>query len=566
MECFVLMLIFRRLRHLTILIALGLSPAIASADGQLIIHNARIFTGDSRQPEAQALVVTDDKIAFVGSSAGALSRRSSATRIIDAAGRRVIPGLVDAHAHSGPDIRGRQVRPPAGSKASPEQLLEEIARLAPQGNDWLLATVGDQVTSDARDWRASLDQAAPNRPVMLHAWWGHGTYLNSQALTALGIQEHQKDPFDGWFGRRDDGTLNGMLREGPELVLLRQLIDDGDAVSASAAFEADARRYLAWGVTTVHQLSHNLSADSALAALSREPSGLRWRLYAWGTRELLQPSARLADPAIAQALPARVRVAGVKWALDGTPMERDAHVRAAYADRPNWFGRSNFSDADLKALLERGLEREEQLAFHVVGDREIERLLTTMETLGSAHLWKRHRVRIEHGDGLMPDLFARARRLGVVLVQNPLHLAPMTTASSGDVMTERYGELAKQFQNLRATISAGIPLALGSDASGSASNPFLNMMLAVTYERHPKQALSREQALIAYTQGGAFAEHAEKAQGKLIRGYAADLAILSQDPLTAPIEDLPKTRSVLTVVRGKVVFDELEKNALSLQH
>src|SRR5690606_3201785 len=155
-------------------------------------------------------------------------------------------------------------------------------------------------------------------------------------------------------------------------------------------------------------------------------------------------------------------------------MERDAHVRAAYADRPNWFGRSNFSDADLKALLKRGLEQEEQLAFHVVGDREIERLLATMETLGSAHLWKRHRVRIEHGDGLTPDLFSRARHLGVVLVQNPLHLAPMTTASSGDVMTERYGERAKQFQNLRATINAGMPLALGSDASGSASNPFLN--------------------------------------------------------------------------------------------
>jgi hypothetical protein len=159
---------------------------------------------------------------------------------------------------------------------------------------------------------------------------------------------------------------------------------------------------------------------------------------------------------------------------------------------------------------------------------------------------------------MTPDLLAQAKRLGVVLVENPLHLAPARDETGGEMMVTRLGEQrAREFQLLRSVIAAGVPIALGSDAGGDAASPFLNIMLAVRYDRNPAEALTREQALTAYTAGAAFAEGQERHKGTIAVGMAADVAMLSQDILTVPIEALPATRSVLTLVDGEVVHEEV---------
>jgi predicted amidohydrolase YtcJ len=105
---------------------------------------------------------------------------------------------------------------------------------------------------------------------------------------------------------------------------------------------------------------------------------------------------------------------------------------------------------------------------------------------------------------------------------------------------------------MRSLLTAGVPLALGSDG---ADNPFLNVMLATTYEDKPGEALTREQAIIAYTLTSAYSEFAEKDKGSLEPGKLADLAVLSQNIFEIPAEDLPKTESVMTIVGGKIVYD-----------
>ena len=119
----------------------------------------------------------------------------------------------------------------------------------------------------------------------------------------------------------------------------------------------------------------------------------------------------------------------------------------------------------------------------------------------------------------------------------------------------RWGARADQFIPLRSILAAGIPLALASDSKNvdGTANPFLNMMLAVSYPRRPREAITREQALTAYTAGGAYAEREEAHKGRIMPGLAADLAVLSQDILTAPLEALPATTSLLTVVDGAIV-------------
>jgi hypothetical protein len=164
--------------------------------------------------------------------------------------------------------------------------------------------------------------------------------------------------------------------------------------------------------------------------------------------------------------------------------------------------------------------------------------------------WSEKRVRMEHGEGLMSDLIPRARQLGVVVVQNPSHM------TNREILYQRFGqETMKQYQPFRSLLSAGIPLALGSDGP---LNPFLNIMFAITDPARPSEAISREQAVEAYTNGSAFAEFAEKEKGTLTSGKLADLAVLSQDIFSVPVEDLPKTQSIMTIVGGKVVYEGSE--------
>lgn len=147
----------------------------------------------------------------------------------------------------------------------------------------------------------------------------------------------------------------------------------------------------------------------------------------------------------------------------------------------------------------------------------------------------------------MPDLIARVKRMRLIVVENPTHLALR------ELFVKRFGvERADQMQPMRSLLEAGIPLALGSDGP---NNPYLNIMLANVYPGKPREAITREQAVIAYTLTAAYSEFAEKNKGSLEAGKLADLAVLSQDIFSVPPLELPRTESVLTMVGGKIVYD-----------
>src|SRR5262249_47982884 len=151
----------------------------------------------------------------------------------------------------------------------------------------------------------------------------------------------------------------------------------------------------------------------------------KWTVYSWGTWPATAgiPEAWALVDAAAKQAPPKVRIEGPKWMLDGTPIEQNALMRAAYDGRPGWHGRSNFTDEQLREILQLALARPTQLALHVVGDAETDRLLNMMEQLAPASAWRSKRVRIEHGDGIGRDVFGRVASLGLVVIQNPTHLA-----------------------------------------------------------------------------------------------------------------------------------------------
>lgn len=166
----------------------------------------------------------------------------------------------------------------------------------------------------------------------------------------------------------------------------------------------------------------------------------------------------------------------------------------------------------MRQILQTVLERPEQPAFHVVGDAETDRLLAAMSALAPAATWKAKRVRVEHGDGIRPDSVAEVARLGIVVTQNPTHLLPPPTPG--------VQPLFDRLSMLGSLLAGGVPLALGSDGGPEEANPFLNIMLGSTYAAAPAEALSREQALLAYTAGAAFAERQERSKGRIAPGLA----------------------------------------------
>ncbi len=151
----------------------------------------------------------------------------------------------------------------------------------------------------------------------------------------------------------------------------------------------------------------------------------------------------------------------------------------------------------------------------------------------------------------MPDLIPLARKLGVVVVVNPTHL------TLGELAMRRFGpDMMKGRQPIRSLLKAGVPLAIGSDGE---MNPFLNIMLISTFPGRPTEALTRQEAIIAYTAAAAFAEFGERQKGTLEPGKLADLTVLTQDILTSPMQELPKTQSVLTIVGGNIVYRSEER-------
>jgi len=195
-------------------------------------------------------------------------------------------------------------------------------------------------------------------------------------------------------------------------------------------------------------------------------------------------------------------------------------------------------------MLRESIEDDDQLLVHAVGDRTAESFLNAMESQTRHVDWKPRRVRIEHGDGLLPDLIPRARDFGVIIVQNPSHFA------FRDIFAERYGDQF-DYSPARSLIEAGIPFALGSDGP---LNPYLNLMFAVMHPARPSEAITIEQAVEAYTRGSAFAEFQENEKGMIAPGKLADLAVLSQDIFTVPVGQLPGTESVMTMTAGEIVY------------
>jgi predicted amidohydrolase YtcJ len=526
----ILRLVFLAVVSLT---ATGELPAQTSAVPDLILHNGHIFTGDPNQFWVEALSIRGDRILAAGTNAAIRASASPHTRLIDLHGRMAMPGINDAHDHAGGGpfgVEAHTATPPTNDPPLPEirQAIQTAVATAPAGA-WIHATVGLNAIKHPAEFKAAMDMDGAGHPVILIAWWGHGVVLNSQALAALHLDDNVKDPPGGHYDRDSQGHLTGLAEEYAGAWIKRRLSMQNGVPATIAPLRQYAQQRLREGVTSVQLMSTEQPLSTFPATLRQANIPLRVRVMRYRLPDEDERANEIYVPG-EQIISSRARISGVKYVLDGTPMEQLAWSLTDYPGRPGWRGRPNFPPDFIEAQLRQALLGKDQLILHITGDAMADEVLGLMEKLAPPERWRPLRVRFEHANPLDdPARVARAHQLGIVIAQ------PRPTLA------------------FRATLQAGIPLAYGSD-QGMA--PFF-IFARMTDPKNPN-AITREQALTALTATPAYAEFEEKEKGTLAPGMFADIAVLSKDVTTAPNEALPATKSVLTIIGGKIEYESTE--------
>jgi predicted amidohydrolase YtcJ len=502
---------------------------------------------------ADAIAITGQRVSAVGSDADIKKLAGANTRVIDAMRHVIVPGFNDAHVHvdTGPEGThlAREWDPQNDPTAA--DLLKEVADAAtktPKGT-WIFGSFGGTVLDDPEITRFALDKVSADHPVLLRSWTGHGTFFNTRAMHELGLSETQPDPPGGFFGRLKKGgsalTLSGFAHEYAEHRIWRKVDELATDDQIAAGFKQVAEDATRWGLTSIQVMTTGHPADRLARILGGLHLPVRVRLVRYPLEDMAswQGPTGAAPP---NAPAAMVRISGTKWILDGTPIERLAFMRQPYLDRKGWRGQMNWPVDSLTAMLKQSVVTKEPIMLHAVGDATIDAALTAMRTAAPSMAWPPLRPRIEHGDFASADQMDRMKALGVVVVENPSHFM------LADVMKARYG--GAHTQRLKSLVAAGIPVALGSDGP---MNPYLNMMFAGMHADNPAEAIAAEDAVRLYTRGSAYAEFAENDKGTLQPGMLADLALLSQDIFQSPPDALPKTESLLTMIGGRIVRENI---------
>jgi len=532
-----------------------------AADADLIVHHATIYTAAEGAPRAEAVAIRGDRLLYVGTDAGALAHRGPATRVIDAGGRTMVPGLHDAHGHvlglgeqlQELDLRGTR------SFADIVARVAERARTTP-ADAWIVGRGWDQNDWADTAWptHAVLDAAVPGRRVWLTRVDGHAGLASGRALREAGVTPATSDPEGGRI-IRDGGGPAGVLVDRAMDAVTRLIPPPTDAELEATLLHAD-RELQRLGLTTVHDAGIDERVAAAYERLARS-GRLQTRIYAM----LRLPLDRL-RPFFARGpvvdLQEHLTIRAIKIVADGALGSRGAALLEPYTDEPGTSGFLTTSEADLYARTRAAAEAGFQTCVHAIGDRANRVVMDTFERVerevpGARAL----RNRNEHAQILDAAEIPRFAALGVIASMQPTHATsdmPWVPARLGAART---AEGAYVWQKLK---HAGARLASGSDFPVEDPNPLLGFYAAVTRQAPdgtppggwaPEERLSRDEALRSFTIDAAYAAHQESRSGSLEAGKLADLVILSRDIMQAPPADILTTQVVVTISGGRVTYD-----------
>ena len=534
--------------------------SLAAHAGNTLLFNATIHTVDADNPNASAMVFSDEgEIVAVGGET-ALREQYPDAEPMDVGGHTVVPGLIDAHAHLmglGQSLVRAKLEG-TDSKAAVIERLETFSDGLPEG-EWLLGRGWDQ-----NDWpekafptRHELDEAFPERPVWLTRIDGHAGWANTAALQAAGLLEDPPDDPDGGKILRDDeGVPTGVLVDNA-MSLVASAVPPIALERRAEALRRALERTASRGLTGVHEAGTTL-ADFHLYQAAIDAGQFPLRLYAM-TSDRGPLFRALCEEVEPREYRGRLVARSVKFYADGALGSRGAALLEPYSDDPDNRGLLLTGPEKLTEAATEAMACGLQVNTHAIGDRGNRVVLDAYEQAIKATGGGPGRHRVEHAQVVAPGDFERFDEMDLIASVQPTH-----ATSDMPWAEDRLGpERVKGAYAWQTFLGAGVPLALGSDFPVERVDPLEGFYAAVTRQDaegrpeggwYPDQRLSREQALKGFTLGAAYAAFMEDEVGSLEVGKRADFVILSKDIMAVPAQAILETRVLATYLDGEAVY------------
>jgi predicted amidohydrolase YtcJ len=542
--------------------AAGVGTADSRPAADLIVHNARIWTVNPKQPEAQAVAVLDSRIVAVGADAAVMNWRGPNTRVVDAKGGRLLPGFNDAHVHfsdGGAALNAVQLTQVTNLKEF-VQRLGDYAAHAPKG-EWIRNGNWDETKwSPAKlPTRQDIDAVTPDNPVVLDRYDGHMVLVNSKVLALAGITAKTQDPPGGMIVRDAAGQPTGALKDAA-IELIRPITPPLSAAQRRRALDRALHEAARVGVTSVQDMSLDYG-DLAVYSQLLDEGKLTVRVYGAPLISKIEDQAQLG---IGHAFGGPfLRIGALKMFADGSLGSRTAYFILPYSDEPENRG---LLYSDMIPLLKAGqrLMRADaanlQVCTHAIGDGAIATTLDLYQAVEKADGARDRRWRIEHSQHMAAKDFDRYAQLHVIA-----SVQPYQAIDDGRWAEVRIGhERAARMHAYRTFLDHGVKLAFGTDWPVAPLDPLLTLYAAVTRATldgknpqgwFPEQKLSIQEAIATYTAGSAYAEFQEHEKGSIEPGKLADMVLLSQDVLSIPAAAIRDTHVLKTWAGGVEVYD-----------
>jgi predicted amidohydrolase YtcJ len=545
---------------------LGLSSATPAqrttpAPADLIVTNARIYTVDDGHPFVSALAVRDGKVAFVGSVREASLLRGPNTHVIDAAGRTVIPGMVDAHAHLfglGEFLRSIDLT----DTRSYDEIVSRVGARVKQATAgrWVIGRGWDQNKwGDTRfPTHEALSAVSPNNPVVLERIDGHALLANAAAMRAAGVTAATKDPAGGRIEHGANGAPTGVFVDNAMGIIDRVIpsMSHDEMTSAALAAVKESNR---WGLTGLHDPGEPRAVLDVFEELSKAGT-FSLRVYAMisddnaAIEHYFQRGPRNA------LYDSHLWIRAIKLYADGALGSRGAALLDPYTDDPKNSGLLKSTPEHLRDVSTLALQHGFQVATHAIGDRGNRIALDAYEAALKAVPTVDHRFRIEHVQVLDHADIPRFAQLGVIPSMQAVHqTSDMYWAANRLGYARTFGAYA-----WRSLLNTGVIIPNGSDFPVERVNPLFSFHAAVSRQDDnnwppggwfPEQKMTREEALKGMTIWPAYAAFQEQTMGSLTVGKLADFVILDRDIMTIPDSEILGTNVLATYIGGRVVFE-----------
>lgn len=532
----------------------------SATPADLIVTNARIYTADETRPLAEAFAVRNGRVVFVGSKQEADVLKGANTRVIDAAGKTVIPGMVDAHAHFGGLAGTLRSVDLVGTKSYDDVIARvvERAKTVPKGT-WIQGRGWDQNAwgNTAFPTHEKLSAAVPDHPVILTRVDGHAALVNTSAMQAANVTAATKDPSGGKLIRGANNAPTGVLIDNAQGIVGSKVPRETVA-ETRAALKGAINLMHRWGLTGMHDAGASRAMIDLYEDMAKA-NELNLRLYvmigdnADALNHYMQvgPRSALYD--------GQLWVRSIKLYADGAMGSRGAALLEPYADDPNNSGLLLSAPEHIREVAERALKSGFQVNTHAIGDRGNRVVLDAYEQALKSNPTADHRFRVEHAQIINYDDIPRFAQLGVIPSMQASHqTSDMYWIGKRLGPTRLYGAYA-----WRSLLNSGVVIPNGSDFPVEQVNPLISFHASVARQDannwpaggwFPEQRMTREEALRSMTLWPAYSAFQEKEMGSLTPGKYADFVILDQDIMRVPAELILDTNVIATYIGGREVY------------